>query len=52
MLSTLRRLVADDAASTGIEYTLIVGLISTVAVGAFTILGQKVLNMLAPITLP
>jgi Flp pilus assembly pilin Flp len=52
MLSILRRLVADDVAATGIEYTLIACLISTVAVGAFSVLGQKVMNMLAPIMLP
>jgi hypothetical protein len=40
MLSILRRLVADDVAAT------------TVAVGAFSVLGQKVMNMLAPIMLP
>lgn len=50
MLSTLRRLVADDTAATAIEYTLIASLISTFAVGAFTTLGQKVMNMLAPVS--
>lgn len=49
MLSILRRLTADDTAATAIEYTLIASLISTAAVGAFTTLGHKVMNMLAPV---
>jgi pilus assembly protein Flp/PilA len=49
MLSILRRLAADDTAATAIEYTLIASLISTAAVGAFTTIGHKVANMLAPI---
>ncbi|SJZ30471.1 Flp pilus assembly protein, pilin Flp [Enhydrobacter aerosaccus] len=50
MSAIFRRLVVDDQASTAIEYSLIAGLISIAAVSAFTSIGQKVMNFLAPIT--
>ncbi|MFI4998442.1 MAG: Flp family type IVb pilin [Reyranellales bacterium] len=48
MLPLMRRLLADLRAATAIEYTLIVALISMVAVGAMTALGHNVMNMLGP----
>ena len=42
----MRRLLTDDRATTAIEYTLIVGLISIAGISVFGTLGSKVLNML------
>ncbi len=44
----VRQLLGDQSAVTVIEYSLIVCLIATAAVGAFTRVGQNVLNMLGP----
>jgi Flp pilus assembly pilin Flp len=48
MISTLRRLYRNQRAATVIEYSLIACLISIVALGSFTTVGQKVMNMLGP----
>jgi Flp pilus assembly pilin Flp len=48
MISVLRRLFRSQRAATVIEYSLIACLISIVAVGTFTTVGQKVMNMLGP----
>ena len=48
MVSFLRRLLKNQRAATVIEYSLIACLISIVAVGAITVVGQKVMNMLGP----
>ena len=42
------RLIGDTSAVTAIEYSLIVFLIGTAAISAFTRVGQNVLNMLGP----
>lgn len=42
------RLIDDRSAVTAVEYSLIVFLIGTTAIGAFTTVGQNVLNMLGP----
>jgi Flp pilus assembly pilin Flp len=44
----MRRLAGDTSAVTAIEYSLIIFLISTAAIGAFTRVGHNVLNMLGP----
>jgi Flp pilus assembly pilin Flp len=44
----VRRLAGSDSAVTTIEYSLIVFLIGTAAIGAFTRVGHNVLNMLGP----
>lgn len=44
----VRRLLGDQRAVTAIEYSLIVFLIATAAIGAFTRVGQNVMNMLGP----
>jgi Flp pilus assembly pilin Flp len=44
----VRRLMADQRAVTAIEYSLIVCLIASAAIGAMTNLGHHVLNMLGP----
>jgi len=49
MLAFVRRLLGDQRAVTGIEYSLIVCLIACAAVGAFTSLGQHILSPLGPI---
>ena len=49
MLSILRRLLSDENAATVIEYSLIVLLITMVTIAAMTTVGQKVMNMLAPV---
>jgi Flp pilus assembly pilin Flp len=46
MLSFLRRVYSDQRAVTTIEYSLIVCLISTAAIGALTNVGQTMLNFL------
>ena len=46
MQSFLRRLSGDQRAVTTIEYSLIVCLISTAAIGALTTVGQTMLNFL------
>jgi Flp pilus assembly pilin Flp len=46
MQSFLRRLSGDQCAVTTIEYSLIVCLISTAAIGALTTVGQSMLNFL------
>jgi Flp pilus assembly pilin Flp len=46
MLSFLRRLRGDQRAVTTIEYSLIVCLISTAAIGALTNVGQTMLAFL------
>ncbi|UYN96701.1 MAG: Flp family type IVb pilin [Enhydrobacter sp.] len=48
MLLTLRKLLADCKAATAIEYTLIVFLIASAAIGGMSLVGQNVLNMLGP----
>ena len=48
MVSTLRRLLKNQRAATVIEYSLIACLISIVALGVITTVGQKVMNMLGP----
>jgi Flp pilus assembly pilin Flp len=48
MLSALRRLCRSQRAATAIEYALIAGLISTIAVAVITNVGNKVMNMLGP----
>lgn len=48
MLPILRHLLIDQTAATAIEYSLIVFLIATAAIGGFTVAGQNVLNMLGP----
>ena len=44
----VNRLARDESAVTAIEYSLIVFLIGTAAIGAFIRVGQNVLNMLGP----
>ena len=46
MPSILRRLLRDERAATLIEYSLIVCLIATAAVGAFTSVGNGVQNVM------
>lgn len=46
MQGFLRRLWTNERATTAIEYTLIVGLISVAGISVFSTLGNKVLNML------
>lgn len=48
MLAILRRLLVNQRAATMIEYSLIVCLIACAAVGSFSNLGRKVMNMLGP----
>jgi Flp pilus assembly pilin Flp len=49
MLSFLRRLVGDQRAVTAIEYSLIICLIGSAAIGAMTILGHTLLNASGPV---
>ena len=48
MISLLRRLLRNQSAATMIEYSLIVCLIASAAVGGFSYVGQHVMNMLGP----
>ena len=48
MLAIIRHLLADESAATAIEYTLIVFLIATAAVGGMTLVGQNILALLGP----
>ncbi len=48
MLPIVRRLLADQRAVTAVEYTLIVALIASVSIGAFSAVGNNVMNMLGP----
>jgi pilus assembly protein Flp/PilA len=48
MLPFVRQLIADQRAVTAIEYTLIVALIASAAIGAMTSVGHNVMNMLGP----
>ncbi len=49
MISVLRRLYRNQRAATLIEYSLIVCLIATAAIGAMTSVGQAVLTRLMPV---
>jgi Flp pilus assembly pilin Flp len=49
MQSFLRRLVGDQRAVTAIEYSLIVCLIGSAAIGAMTVLGHTLLNVSGPV---
>lgn len=48
MLPLVRQLLADQRGVTVIEYTLIVVLIASVSIGAFSAVGRNVMNMLGP----
>ncbi len=48
MLPIVRRLLADQRGVTVIEYTLIVVLIASAAIGGFSAVGRTVMNMLGP----
>ena len=48
MRPIVRLLFANLRASTAVEYALIAGLISIAAIGAMSLVGQKVMNMLGP----
>lgn len=48
MLPIMRHLLADDRAATAVEYTLIVCLIATVAIGGMTLVGQNILTLIGP----
>ena len=50
MRAFVRRLCGDQRAATVIEYSLIVFLIGTAAIGALTRVGQSVLNVLGIVT--
>jgi Flp pilus assembly pilin Flp len=48
MLPFVRRLLADQRAVSVVEYTLIVALIASVSIGAFSAVRRSVMNMLGP----
>jgi Flp pilus assembly pilin Flp len=49
-MSAIRRLVLDQHGATAIEYSVIVGLIAAVLITAMTNVGQKIVELLAPIS--